>query len=224
MCGRFALEATSEKLRHHFNIKQKITLRPRYNIAPSQSVVIIRAGTNGNELSTVRWGLIPHWSKDEKIGFKLINARAETVQEKPSFREAFKSRRCLIPATGFYEWKHEGGQKQPYFIRMMNGGLFGMAGLWESWHSPEGRTIESCSIITTEPNTIVAPIHNRMPVIIPKQSSGVWLSLKGNSQSLQEYLKPFSPLKMTAYPVSSMVNSSKNEGKDCTRTINDNEL
>ena len=217
MCGRFALTANSEELANHFNLNQKVTLGPRYNIAPSQPVSIIRSTTSGNKLSAVRWGLIPHWAKDEKISYKLINARSETIQEKPSFRDAFKSRRCLIPATGFYEWKHEGRMKQPYYIKMKNGSLFAMAGIWESWQSPQGKTIESCSIITTEPNGIVAKIHDRMPVIIPNQSYGLWLSSTGNS--LQEFLRPHSSFKMTAYPVSGMVNNAKNEGDGCIRKI-----
>jgi len=219
MCGRFALVSTPEKLAHHFNLKRKVTIEPRYNIAPSQPVVIIREETTGNKLSAVRWGLIPHWAKDEKIGNKLINARAETVQEKPSFRDAFKSRRCLIPATGFFEWKHHGRMKQPYFIKMKNGGLFAMAGVWESWRSPDGKVIESCSIITTEANGIVGKIHDRMPVIIPAQSYGLWLSSASNGQSFLEYLKPHSPFTMTSYPVSSMVNQVKNEGEVCIRKI-----
>ena len=218
MCGRFALAATSEELANHFNLNQKVTLESRYNIAPSQPVSIIRSGTSGKKLSAVRWGLIPHWSKDEKTGYKLINARAETIAEKPSFRDAFKSRRCLIPATGFFEWKHEGRMKQPYFIKMKNSGLFAMAGLWESWQSPEGKTIESCAILTTDANGIVGKIHDRMPVIIPNQSYGLWLSSTGNS--LQEFLRPYSPYKMMAYPVSGMVNNAKNEGDGCIRKIN----
>jgi len=219
MCGRFALAATSEELAYHFNLNRQVKIEPRYNIAPSQPVIIIRSGTNGNKLSAVRWGLIPHWSKDEKIGYKLINARAETVKEKPSFRDAFKSRRCLIPATGFFEWKHESRMKQPYFIKMKNGGLFALAGLWESWQNPEGKTIDSCTIITTDANGIVGKIHDRMPVIIPNQSYGLWLSSAGNGNSFLEYLKPYDPFKMTAYTVSSMVNQVKNEGPGCIKKI-----
>ena len=217
MCGRFALATTSEELVNHFNLKRKVTLGSRYNIAPSQPVIIIRSGTSSNKLSAIRWGLIPHWSKDEKIGFKLINARAETVQEKPSFRDAFKSRRCLIPATGFYEWKQEGRMKQPYYIKMKNGSLFAMAGIWESWQDPEGKTIDSCAIITTDANGIVGKIHDRMPVIMSNKSYGLWLS--STSNSLQEFLRPYSPFKMTAYPVSGMINNAKNEGEGCIRKI-----
>ena len=217
MCGRFALATTSEELVNHFNLKREVTLGSRYNIAPSQPVIIIRSGTSSNKLSAIRWGLIPHWSKDEKIGFKLINARAETVQEKPSFRDAFKSRRCLIPATGFYEWKQEGRMKQPYYIKMKNGSLFAMAGIWESWQDPEGKTIDSCAIITTDANGIVGKIHDRMPVIMSNKSYGLWLS--STSNSLQEFLRPYSPFKMTAYPVSGMINNAKNEGEGCIRKI-----
>jgi len=156
MCGRFALAATPEDLANHFNLKRKVVIAPRYNIAPSQPVLIIRYGAHGKTLSAVRWGLIPPWSKDEKGGYKLINARAESLQEKPSFCDAFKSRRCLVPAIGFYEWKHEGSRKQPYFVKMKNGGLFAMAGIWESWQSPKSETVESCAIITTNRLTLSA--------------------------------------------------------------------
>ena len=223
MCGRFALDAPSKNLTHHFKLKQAVTLEPRYNIAPSQSVVIIRESANTQKLSTVRWGLIPHWAREEKIGYRLINARAETVAEKPSFRDAFRSRRCLIPATGFYEWKHEGRMKQPYFIQMKDGDLFAMAGIWETWQSPNGKTIESCAIITTEANTIVGQIHDRMPAILPVQNYNSWLTPQGNKKSFQDYLKPYPPSEMTAYQVSSMVNNIKNEGEECIRGIDNNE-
>ena len=163
--------------------------------------------------------MIPHWSKDENFSAKLINARAETVQEKPAFREAYKERRCLIPATGFFEWKQEGSRKHPFFIKMKNGGLFAMAGIWESWQNPEGETVESCAIITTEANTIVDKIHDRMPAIFPQESYGLWLDPVQNGHHFREYLKPYDPFKMTAYRVSGMVNYVKNEGEGCIRRI-----
>jgi len=211
------MAATSEELANHFNLKRKVVIAPRYNIAPFQPVLIIRSGAYGYKLSAVRWGLIPPWSKDEKVGYKLINARAESLQEKPSFRDAFKSRRCLIPAIGFYEWKQEGNRKQPYFVKMKNGGLFGMAGIWESWQNPKGETIESCAIITTDANTIVAKLHDRMPVILPKDCYGLWLDSARQDFSFREYMRPYDPFKMVAYPVSSMVNDVKNEGEGCIR-------
>lgn len=163
--------------------------------------------------------MIPHWAKDENFSAKLINARAETVQEKPAFKEAFKERRCLIPATGFYEWKQEGGRKQPYFVKMKNGRLFAMAGIWESWQSPAGETIESCAIITTEANTTVGKIHDRMPAIFPENSYGLWLSTTNDGKALRDFLRPYDPFKMTAYPVSGMVNYVKNEGEGCIKKI-----
>jgi|MTBAKSStandDraft_1061840.scaffolds.fasta_scaffold31292_1 putative SOS response-associated peptidase YedK len=219
MCGRFALATTSEELANHFNLKRKVTIAPRYNIAPSQQVVIIRPGSNAYTTAAVRWGLIPHCSKDEKVGYKLINARAESIQEKPAFRDAFKYRRCLIPSIGFYEWKQDGKRKQPYFVKMKNGNLFAMAGIWESWLSPEGQKIESCAIITTNANTIVAKLHDRMPVILPKDCYGLWLDPAREGFSFPEYLRPYDPFKMTAYPVSNMVNNVKNEGEGCIRKI-----
>ncbi|MCB2181318.1 MAG: SOS response-associated peptidase [Desulfobulbaceae bacterium] len=219
MCGRFALETTAEQLSLFFNLRKKVTLAPRYNIAPSQPIPIIRE-IDGRKFSMVRWGLIPHWAKDSKIGYKLINARAETVAEKPSFRDAFKSRRCLIPTTGFYEWKTEGKSKRPYFIKMKNGALFAMAGIWESWRNPDdGKIIESCAIITTEANGIVGKIHDRMPVIIPQESSGLWLSSSRDGERFRAYMQPYSPFKMTSYQVSGMVSDPKNEGPGCMRKI-----
>jgi len=219
MCGRFALAATSEELANHFNLKRKVKIAPRYNIAPSQQILIVRPGAYSYTLSAVRWGLIPPWSKDEKVGYKLINARAESLQEKPTFRDAFKSRRCLIPAIGFYEWKKESNRKQPYFVKMKDGGLFGMAGIWESWQNPKGETVESCAIITTAANTIVAKLHDRMPVILPKDCYGLWLDSAREGFSFLEYVRPYDPFKMTAYPVSSMVNDVKNEGEGCVQRI-----
>lgn len=219
MCGRFALVATPEELERHFHLRRKVTVAPRFNIAPSQQVITIRSGANGNTTSAVRWGLIPHWSKDENFSAKLINARAETVQAKPVFSEAFKERRCLIPATGFYEWKNEGNLKQPYFIKMKNGRLFAMAGVWEYWQSPAGVIVETCAIITTEANTIVGKIHDRMPMIIPETAYGLWLDKVRDGHHFREYFQPYDPFKMTAYPVSGMVNYVKNEGEGCIRKI-----
>lgn len=219
MCGRFALAATPEELSRHFNLRKTVTLEPRYNIAPSQPIVIIRDSIGSYRLSAARWGLIPQWAKDEKIGYNLINARAETVSEKPAFREAFNQRRCLVPAIGFYEWLHKGDQKQPYFIKMKNSGLFAMAGIWESWKSPDGREIESCAIITTTANGIVGKIHDRMPAIIPKESYGIWIDPARNGQPFREYFHPYSPFKMIAYPVSGMVNNPKNEGPGCMKKV-----
>jgi len=215
MCGRFSLVTKPEELANKFHLRRQVTVAPRYNIAPSQQVIIIRSGTNGKITSSVRWGLIPHWTKDNNFSAKLINARAETVQEKPVFCEAFKARRCLIPATGFYEWKEVGNLKQPYFIKMKNGSLFAMAGIWEFWQNPAGVTIESCAIITTEANTIVGKIHDRMPVIIPETAYGLWLDPVRNGDHFREYLKPHDPFKMKAYLVSGLVNNVMKDEEGC---------
>jgi putative SOS response-associated peptidase YedK len=218
MCGRFSLVTTPEELDCHFNLRRKVTVAPRYNIGPTENIVIILPGPGRNITSSVRWGLIPHWAKDMKIGQRLINARAETLQDKPAFREAFKSRRCLVPASGFFEWKAKGKWKQPYFIKMKNGGLFAMAGIWESWIS-ENVEIESCAIITTDANTIVGKIHDRMPVIIPQDSYGLWLDKVRDGYHFREYFQPFTPFKMTAYPVSNIVNDVGNDFEECIKRI-----
>src|SRR5262249_41276153 len=150
-----------------------------------------------------RWGLIPSWAKDKKIGARLINARAETVAEKPAFRSAFKHRRCLIPADGFFEWKNEGGRKQPYYITLQDGGLFALAGLWEEWHSGAGEVMPSCTIITTEANEVVRPLHERMPVILEVTGYADWLDPTAKSkEALLSLLRPFPAERMRAYPVS----------------------
>ena len=219
MCGRFAIQVPGEELAAHYGLKDVPSMEPRYNIAPSQQIPIIKGTPEKFVLSSARWGLIPFWAKDEKIGYKLINARAETVSEKPSFRSAFKSRRCLVPASGFYEWKREVSHKQPYYFQVKDTPLFSMAGIWESWKTPNGQIIESCSIITTEANNVVSEVHDRMPVIISKKNYGVWLSIENNGQSFNDFLCPFTASAMLAYPVSQAVNSLRNIGPECNKEI-----
>ena len=177
MCGRFALLTPGQELAAQFGVTLAIAVAPRYNIAPTQPVLAVRLAHDGEtrEATSLRWGLIPSWSKDVSIGSRLINARSETAAEKPSFRAAFKRRRCLIPASGFYEWQRRNGGKQPVYIHSTEGAAFGLAGLWETWQAPDGGAIESCTILTTTPNEMMAPIHNRMPVIIEPPS---WLDPK----------------------------------------------
>lgn len=167
MCGRFALPAT-ESLADHFSLKQSLTLAPRYNITPSQEIAAIRfnVDTGARELVMLRWGLIPFWAKDTRIGYKTINARTEGIADKPAYRDAFKKRRCLIPALGFYEWDHKMKSNPPYFIRLMDSDIMTFAGLWERWKGKGSEVIESCTIITTEANGLVGKIHDRMPAII----------------------------------------------------------
>jgi putative SOS response-associated peptidase YedK len=223
MCGRFALP-TPEELASHFNLKKTPQLAPRYNIAPSQDIAAVRlvSGTHDRELVILRCGLIPFWAKDKKIGYKMINARAESVADKPAFRAAFRHRRCLIPALGFYEWLHKAKTREPFFIRLKNAGILAFAGLWEHWQEEDGEIIESCTIITTEANTTVGKIHDRMPAIIEQAQYEHWLDPKGDKEKLPALLKPFPDNKMLVYPVGKEVNNPKNDNPDCLAEIKDN--
>ncbi len=177
MCGRFTLNGIPRKLAEYFELSVDLDFTSSWNIAPSSQIYSIVANEKGSRhLRTMRWGLIPSWAKDETIGSKLINARSETVAEKPSFRSAFKYRRCLIPASGFYEWKTEKGIKQPWYISPMSGEPMAFAGLWETWNPKEGEGIQSCCIITIASNSFMEQIHNRMPVILNPEHWSLWLS------------------------------------------------
>lgn len=172
MCGRFTLRVPAAELVEIFRLLRRPDVQPRYNIAPTQPVAVVRRIDRGRELSMLRWGLVPSWAKDPKIGARMINARAETVATKPAFRTALRRRRCLVPADGFYEWaKSAGGTKQPHYITRRDGRPFAFAGLWESWDGPDGSSIESCTIVTTEANDLVGRIHDRMPVILSEHCS-----------------------------------------------------
>jgi putative SOS response-associated peptidase YedK len=195
---------------------------PRYNIAPSQDVAVI-ANNGQNKIEFFRWGLIPFWAKEAKIGNRMINARAETVAEKASFRNAYRRRRCLVLADGFYEWRKEPGRttKTPMYLRLKSGDPFGFAGLWESWRSPEDQTILSCTIITTEPNALVKPIHNRMPVILDPEAYDMWLDPgEQTPDRLGPWLRPYPASEMTAFPVSTLVNSPSNDVPACVVPAN----
>jgi putative SOS response-associated peptidase YedK len=215
MCGRFALVTEKEILEMLFQLDYSFDfdLKPRYNIAPTQQAPVVRLAAAGDkrELSLLKWGLVPFWSKDQTIGNRLINARAETVREKPAFRDAFKKRRLLIPASGFYEWKQEEGDKQPYYITAKNRELLSLAGLWERWDQGPEQTLETFTILTTEPNPLVAELHSRMPVIIPPQSYAAWLDLLTGEDHLQQLLKPYPGEDLTYYPVSRLVNKTSND-------------
>ncbi|SDI64122.1 SOS response-associated peptidase [Natribacillus halophilus] len=212
MCGRFTLYDQIKKIRERFGIDVSAVtdVDPSFNIAPSQSILAIINDGEQNRLGRLRWGLIPFWAKDTKIGYKMINARAETVAEKNSFKQAFKWRRCLIPANGFYEWTTTAGQKQPYHIQMQDGALFAFAGLWEKWTDGE-EDIFSCSIITTEANDLMRDIHDRMPVILSREHEQKWLDPTMNDpEKATNLLQPFPANEMKAYQVSTNVNSPKN--------------
>lgn len=218
MCGRFTMTIDPAQLRDAFPwLDIREDWEPRYNIAPTQPVAVV-ANRGDNRLDFFRWGLIPAWAKDPSIGNRMINARAETLAEKASFRIAYHRRRCLVLADGFFEWRMEADtkRKQPMYIRLKTGEPFGFAGLWEAWNSPDGSQVLSCTIITTEPNELVGEIHNRMPVILERQAYSAWLDpAEKRPQDLQDLLKPYPSGELVAYPVSTMVNSPANDNPGC---------
>lgn len=218
MCGRFTLTVPEEEWVHFFHVQTiNLKFQPRYNIAPGQLIAAIVADDEGTRRAgLLRWGLVPPWSSDEKIGNKMINARAETIHEKPSFRNPFLKKRCLIPADGFYEWKKIGRNRQPYRITLKEQPLFAMAGIYETWTSPDGRTVHTCSIITTEPNELMQDIHDRMPVILPREAEALWLNRELQSvHELQQLLRPYPASEMRAYPVHPKVGRVANDMPDC---------
>ena len=223
MCGRFTLTVDPGDLQEMIpNLVVPQGLSPRYNIAPTQPVAVV-ANTPDLALDFYIWGLIPSWAKDPEIGNRLINARGETIAEKPSFRNAYKRRRCLILADGFYEWKQnaDGRGKIPMYIRMISGKPFAFAGLWEIWSSPDGSEIRSCTIVTTQPNKLMQSIHNRMPVILPPEAYSDWLDpAERKPDSLNRWLLPFPPEDMEAFPVSRVVNSPENDVPECVQPLN----
>lgn len=220
MCGRFTLAATSDDLADHYSLQELPFVAPRYNIAPTQPVAAVRLDQKGaRQLTHFLWGLIPSWAKDPAMGAKMINARSETVADKAAFRAAFKRRRCLIPATGFYEWQRTNGHKQPMYIHEAQRGLLSLAGLWEVWTSPDGGELETCTILTTTPNTLMKPIHDRMPVILDPADYTMWLDNEAPPDQLQHLLRPADPARLVAYPVSTMVNRVQNDSPDCIRPL-----
>ncbi|NJO76683.1 MAG: SOS response-associated peptidase [Leptolyngbyaceae cyanobacterium RM1_406_9] len=219
MCGRFTLTQTSEAIANHFRLSEVPDLPPRYNIAPTQPVAAIVLDQEQRQFRHFYWGLIPFWAKDPKIGVRLINARSETVSEKPAFRTAFKRRRCLIVTDGFYEWKKVEKQKQPFYFCRSDCHPFAFAGLWEHWQSSEGDTIDSCTILTTEASDLMESIHNRMPVFLDEPDYDRWLSPTSKPDLLQALLRPHSAQGMERYPVSSQVNRAANDSPDCIQPL-----
>ena len=216
MCGRYNLITDAEALIDFFEIENSVLdeFGPRYNIAPSQDMPIVRDTGGGRELVLARWGLVPHWSKEEKPKFSTINARADTIADKPTYRDPFKRKRCLVPSTGFYEWKREDDQKIPHHIRLPDGELFAFAGLWDHWDK-EGAGFDSYSIIVTGANETMQPIHDRMPVILNPAQYNTWLNNKNfNRAQLESMLVPYGGT-MEAYPVSRYVNSPQHDDAGC---------
>ena len=213
MCGRYALTTPPDVLAALFELTKLPALKPRYNIAPTQSVPIVRDGPDGGrEMTVVRWGLIPSWAKDPAISGRMINARSETASEKPAFRAAFRHRRCIVPADGFYEWRKLDGGKQPYYIGRADGRPMALAGLWESWtnHENAGEMIESCAILTTSANETISELHDRMPVILEPESIAAWLNPAAEgTAALAELLEPAAAGVLEFFPVSRRVNSPR---------------
>lgn len=216
MCGRYVLTANSQAIQQAFDLDLAPgTLKARYNIAPGQPVAVIANDAPGT-LTFLRWGLIPSWAKDPAIGNRMINARAETLVEKPSFRHAYRRRRCLIPANGFYEWVKRGKDKVPMYIHLKDHALFAFAGLWETWQEPGGGEVRTCAIITTEPNELVAPLHHRMAVILRHEDYATWLSSdEVEAGELQPLLQPYAASDMVVYEVSALVNNVANDSPAC---------
>jgi len=219
MCGRFALKAPPAELVSHFGLDECADCRPRYNIPPGTDIPVIRQSPEGKRvLHLLHWGLVPHWSKDASIGTRLNNARGESVAEKPSFREAYKRRRCLVPASGFYEWKTEGKIKQPYYISLKSGKPMAMAGLWESWTAPDGNILRSVCIVTTGPNDVMKPIHDRMPVIIGSDHWQDWLAKP--VEQIEILVAPYPAEEMQAWQVSKRVSKTGNDDAELVESSN----
>jgi len=222
MCGRYFLTHPGDVLAADLRLEGAVEVTPRYNIAPTQRVPIVRAGDTGaRETSTARWGLVPVWAKDPAIGHRLINARAESVAEKPSFRDSFRKRRCLIPASGFFEWSKEGAAKQPWLLRRPDGGPLAFAGLWSRWRDPgSDEELESFAILTTTPNAVAALVHDRMPVILDEPARSLWLDPVADPKNdLSPLLRPCPAEELEAFPVSRRVNNPRHDEPSCLDPI-----
>lgn len=223
MCGRYRLSRRKQLVEEYFDsVSDEPDWSPRYNVAPTQPIPIIRQHPKEpvRELSLMRWGLIPSWAKAPSGAARMINARSKTASSKPAFRDSLKSRRCLIPADGFYEWARTGKSKQPYCFEVNDGELFAFAGLWDRWKDPSGNWIKTCSILTTTPNAVTSPVHDRMPVILEPDSYDLWLDPgMSDGSAATDLLKPYDARSMRCYPVSSRVNHAGNDDEECSRPV-----
>jgi putative SOS response-associated peptidase YedK len=221
MCGRYRLSRRAQYLRDHYGIEDDVDWAPRYNIAPTQPVAAVRVNSDRQRtFSHLRWGLIPSWAADPSVAARMINARAETAATKPAFSEPLRQQRCLIPADGFYEWQRQGGVRQPFYITAANDEPFAFAGLWDTWTAPDGRRVETCTILTTNANTLVAPVHDRMPVILPPAAYDRWLD-PGLSDvvTLSALLTPYDADRMHCFPVSTRVNNVANDDEEVSLSV-----
>ena len=225
MCGRYRLSRRKEIIEEYFDTASwDDDWSPHYNIAPTQSVPVIRQHPKDpvRQVSLLQWGLIPHWSKDPGIAASTINAKSETAATKPAFRDPLRCRRCLIPADGFYEWKRTEGFKQPFCFEVGEGELFAFAGIWDGWRNSEGHWIKTCSILTTTPNALTSAVHDRMPVILDPDSYDLWLDPgMQNVTAVSELLKPYEGSRMRCFPISGRVNNVKNDDEECSRGSHD---
>lgn len=217
MCGRFTSLLSPELLAAIYEVFPPEQIVARYNIAPTQEVLVVREASNGSRyLSAVQWGLVPHWAKDASIGSKMINARSETVHEKASFRQAIRHRRCIVPISGFYEWVATPGGKHPHYITARDSSPLSLAGIWDTNETPDGQVLETCSILTTAANSLMAPLHDRMPVILHQGEFDRWLDPADTvPQALQHFYQPYPSELMQEWPVSSLVNSPRNDSPAC---------
>ncbi len=216
MCGRYTITLTLEELIFHYllGLQPNFFHTPRYNVAPGQMIPVIINDGEKNRIGELKWGLIPSWAPDEKAGYNMINARAETLTEKPAFRTLIQRKRCIIPADGFFEWKVNGKEKQPMRVMLKSGGIFSMAGLYDTWITADGGKIHTCTIITTEPNELMKDIHDRMPVILAVEDEKIWLDKGQKVEQMKMLLKPYPAGEMMAYPVSKAVGNVKNDGPE----------
>jgi putative SOS response-associated peptidase YedK len=223
MCGRYRLSRRKQLVDEYFDtVSDGCEWTPRHNIAPTQPVPVIRQNPKEpiRELSLMRWGLIPSWAKDASVAAKMINARSETAGTRPAFRDALKSRRCLIPADGFYEWQRVGKTKQPYCFGVGKAEMFAFAGIWDRWKDPSGNWVKTCSILTTTPNAVTSPVHDRMPVILGQDSYDLWLDPGMNDvDTATELLRPYGAQFMRRYPISTRINHVTNDDEECSALV-----
>jgi len=222
MCGRFTLHIPPELLAEIFGLTSTPVYPASYNVAPSQQVPVIRGMVdNGQrELAFLRWGLVPSWARDPSIGSRMINARAETIQEKPAFRHAIRYRRCIVPASGFFEWQVEGGKKQPLYLRIRESSIMGLAGIWEEWKTPEAALLETFAILTTTSNRLIEPIHDRMPVILHPREYDLWLDREvTDPEKLKRLYHPYLSELLEICRVSDLVNSPRNNSPACIEPV-----